>query len=149
MKVVQNPNGFLVITLTAGADGSAQRLHVWDRPGGDGDIHQHRADFTSTIIEGTMHEEIYACDSDPAGDWDLLRADCWSSPDGEYHVDETEPRRRCTPGLLRTETHLPGETYERDGRDLHRVVAVTVPLVTMVTFGPIYQRVHTLLQKRP
>jgi hypothetical protein len=147
MKVVQNPNGFLVVTISENSDGSAHRLHVWDKPGGDSDIHQHRADFTSTIIEGEMTEEIYVYEDDPEGDWDRLQANCWSEPSGEYHVD-VESRARCTVRIDRIETAGPGVIYDRNASELHRVIAVQLPLVTMVDFGPVYQQVHTIIRKR-
>lgn len=151
MKIIQHPNGFLKVTIWEEDDGSSLRLHAWDdHVPGDLDIHQHRADIiTSTVLEGSMNEEIWGYDADPGGEWERLRADCWADDQGNYHVDEHDPRIRCKPHVIQLLTHKAGETYDRPATDLHRIFPVKLPLVTLVRFGPVYQRVHTVIRKLP
>jgi len=147
MKVTSHPNGFLKVVVWERDDGSSHRIHAWDEAGGDSDIHQHRADFSSVVVEGEMAEEIYGFADEKNGGWDHLEANCWQDGGGGYHVD-IESSVHCRPVLLRTEIHRAGETFDRPAVDLHRVIAVKVPLVTVVTFGPAYQQVHTILRRR-
>jgi len=146
MKIVHHPNGFLTVRLSEETDGSSVRLHAWDRIHPDCDIHQHRQDFTSTVIAGVMAEEIWEYDEDPAGDHEAMMVNCWAGEDSEYHVDVMSVAR-CQPRLMRTEEHKAGETYERDARLFHRIIPVNVPLVTLVRFGPAYQQIHTMIRR--
>lgn len=147
MKVTHHPNGFLKVVLKEEPDGSQLRLHAWDVPGEDSDIHQHRADFTSRVVEGFMLEEIYGYEDCEDGNCERLTADCRTDSAGRYHVDVkiTVP---CRVRVIRTERHGAGETYFRDARDLHKAIAVKVPLITIVSFGPVYQQVHDIIRER-
>jgi hypothetical protein len=148
MKVTNHPNGFLRVTFSEEADGSEDRLHVWGTAGyEDGDIHQHGADFTSTIFQGVMKEELYAAIPDEDGDYERWTVDCWTDDKGAYHVDESAPRVRCRVLLKEVLEHHPGETYERPASDLHRVIAVKVPLITRGSTGPRYVRGHSMLRR--
>lgn len=150
MKIIQHPNGFLKVTIREEADGSSLRLHAWeDHIPDDLDIHQHRADFTSTVLEGSMNEEIWEYRDDPGGTHERLTADCWTQGDEDgdiYRVDEKAPRVRCRIEPVSLLTHKAGETYHRPATDLHRVFPVKLPLVTLVRFGPVYHRVHTIIR---
>lgn len=148
MKVLDHPHGFLKIVLREKPDGSSYRIHVWDELERDRrDIHQHRGDFTSEVIEGSMAEEIYDYEDCADGGYVRLFTECRQDDSGAYHIDDTAVSR-CRVRLVRTEQHKAGETYFRGARDLHRVIAVTVPLITLVTCGPTYQEVHTILRAR-
>lgn len=148
MEIIQHPNGFLKVVFTREADGSALRLHAWDDHVPDTlDIHQHRADFTSTVIEGSMNEELWRYVDDPAGEWERMQVRCWSDEQGNYHVDEHSPRTRCRVEVVQLLTHKAGETYHRPATDLHRIFPVKLPLVTLVRFGRTYQEIHTLIRK--
>jgi hypothetical protein len=150
MKITSHPNGFLRVTFSGGANGSEDRLHVWDVPGyEDGDIHQHGADFTSKIVEGVMVEQLYAAVDDEEGDYERWTVNCWTDHEGNYHVDESAPRVKCRALLKEELTHNPGETYERPASDLHKVIAVKVPLITRGSTGPKYRKTHTMLRKLP
>ena len=128
MKITSHPNGFLRVTFSEEADGSEDRLHVWGTAGyEDGDIHQHGADFTSTIIEGVMREELYEAVDDESGDYERWTVDCWTDEEGVYHVDESAPRVRCRAVLREVLEHSQGETYHRPASDLNKVIALKVP----------------------
>ena len=149
MKVTSHPNGFLKVVFDEGDDGSSLRLHAWDTHVPDDlDIHQHRADFTSTVLEGSMNEELWRYVDDPDGGWDRMTVNCWTDSEGRYHVDEATPRVRCRVEVAALLTHKKGQTYGRPATDLHRVFPVRLPLVTLVEFGPVYRRVHTMIRKR-
>ena len=150
MKITSHPNGFLRVTFSEEADGSEDRLHVWGTAGcEDGDIHQRGSDFTSTIIEGMMREELYEAVNDENGDYERWTVDCWTDDQGAYHVDESAPRVRCRAVLREVLEHSPGETYHRPASDLHKVIALRVPLITRGSAGPKRQRGHSMLRKLP
>lgn len=150
MKVTSHPNGFLRVTFSEEADGVHDRLHVWGTPGyEDGDIHQHGSDFTSTIIEGVMREELFEAVDDENGDYERWTVDCWTDDEGAYHVDESAPRVRCRVVLREVVEHFPGETYHRPASDLHKVIALKVPLITRGTTGPKHRWGHSMLRKLP
>jgi hypothetical protein len=150
MKVISHPNGFLRVTFSSEADGSQERLHVWDVSGyEDGDIHQHGSDFTSTIIEGVMMEVLYEVVDDEDGDYERWTVDCRVDDAGNYHVDEFAPRVRCRAVLKEELMHNPGETYVRTATYLHKVIAIKVPLITRSSVGPKYLHGHSMLRKLP
>jgi hypothetical protein len=149
VKVDPHPLGFTKAEAWKKPDGSTLRVHVWDdHLPDDIDIHQHRADFTSTVITGSMNEELWRYVDDPDGGWEHALVDCGADEAGRYHVDPRSPWTRCRIEPVQLLTHKAGETYHRDCRDLHRVLPVRLPLVTLVETGPVVQQVHTLIRKR-
>lgn len=149
MRIYQNPAGFSVVVLHDGGDAFQERIHAWGEHLPDtGDIHQHRADFTSTVLEGFINEEIWAYRDDPAGEWERLTVNC-AGDDGQggYRV-EVFDRTPCSVKIREVLTHRAGTTYKRDAADLHRVFPVQLPVVTRVTAGPVRNRVHTIVRKR-
>jgi hypothetical protein len=150
MKVINHPNGFLRVTFSCDTAGRQDRLHIWDVPGyEDGDIHQHGSDFTSLIIQGVMIEKLYEAVDDEDGDYERWTVECRVDGVGNYHVDEFASRVRCRARLREELTHRPGETYVRTAADLHKVIAVKVPLITRSSVGPKYLYGHSMLRKLP
>lgn len=149
VKVTQHPNGFLKVVIADEADGSSLRFHAWDDHVPDTiDIHQHRGDIEySTVLEGSMNEELWTYADDPGGEWERMQVRCWTDEQGNYHVDEHSPRVRCRPEIAELLTHKAGETYCRPATDLHRVFPVKLPLVTLVRFGKAYNEIHTMIRK--
>lgn len=148
MKITSHPNGFLKVIAWEEADGSSLRLHAWEEYVPDTtDIHMHRGDFTSHVLEGSMDEEIWTYIDDPAGEWERMQVRCWTDENGTYHVDEHSPRIRCRAEIKELLTRKAGDTYYRPAKDLHRIFPVKLPLVTMVRFGKTYQDIHTLIRK--
>jgi len=145
MRIHQNPNGFAVVTLYE-EEGFSERIHAWGEHVGDNDIHQHRADFESTVLEGFFNEEIWTYQDDPEGGWERMTVDCINEP--EYRVDVLD-RTRCTVEIAEVLVHRQGTTYARKATDLHRVFPVQLPVVTRVTFGPVANRIHTMIRKLP
>jgi hypothetical protein len=110
------------------------RLHVWD-PGsstGEGVIHDHPLDFTSTVIAGEITNTRY--EVDPAGD-EFVR---------ERYALGDETRRRTDSVRLSgmSTTFGPGDSYSQGAHELHsslqvpgtvtvlRFTYVDVPLLT-------------------
>jgi hypothetical protein len=87
------------------------RLHVWE-PGsslGDGVIHDHPLDFTSTVIAGEITNTRY--EKDPAGD-EFVRE--------RYAPGDEANRRTDSVRLSGTSTTFgPGESYSQAARELH------------------------------
>lgn len=150
MKITQHPNGFLRVEFFKNDTGESDRLHVWDTPGlMDGaDIHQHEADFISTIVSGVMQEDLYGYTEDPDGTWERWSVVCYTDDEGKYHVDAGDEKIRVTPVLKETLLHYAGETYKRPAADFHLVTAVEVPLITRGTTGAAYMRRHFFLREK-
>ena len=145
MRIHQNPNGFAVVTLYE-TEGFSERIHAWGDHVGDSDIHQHRRDIIeSTVLEGFFNEEIWTYEDDTDGEWERMTVDCVND-DGEYRVDVMD-RTRCRVEIADVLVHRQGSTYERKATDLHRVFPVKCPVVTRCTFGPVTNRIHTMIRK--
>lgn len=147
MKIVRHPNGFLRVEFFRKNSGESDRLHVWDSPGEDSDIHQHSYDFTSEVYSGVMNEELYSYREDPNGAYERWSVICGADEAGVYHVDVAAEKIRVTPVLLDVLTHRAGETYERPAADFHKVIAATTPLITRVSAGPVHERRHFFLRE--
>jgi hypothetical protein len=99
------------------------RLHVWDALGAVGDppVHDHPADFTSTVIVGELVNTRYA--EDPGGR-EYLRE--------RYAPKDEDDRRTDAVRLVGTsETLRAGDRYRQAARELHdsRQVQGAVTLV--------------------
>lgn len=146
MRIYENPNGFAVVVLHEEEDGSAERIHAWGDHVAGGDIHQHRGDYTADVLEGFMNEEIWTYRDDPSGGWMRMTVDCKGSKGGEYKVEILE-EVRCSVEIAEVLVHRQGSSYERKATDLHRIFPVKLPVVTRVNFGPVYNRIHTMIRK--
>lgn len=144
MRIHQNPNGFAVVTLYE-AEGFSERIHAWGDHVADSDIHQHRRDYVSTVLEGFFNEEIWTYEDDPDGDWERMTVDCLNNEE-TYKVKVFETVR-CRVKIAEVLVHREGSTYERKATDLHRVFPVQCPVVTRCTFGPVTNRIHTMIRK--
>lgn len=91
---VAHPNGFVKLPLALVVEGSRRLfLHVWLAGEEDSQAHDHRWDFSSTVLRGTVHNSLLditeadepLCDGDP-----LLGAESSRSPG--YRVVRYEPR---------------------------------------------------------
>ena len=146
MRIYQNPNGFAVVVLHEEEDGSAERIHAWGDHIPDSDIHQHRGDYTADILEGFVNEEIWTYRDDPDGEWERMTVDCIGDDGNGYQVKILD-RTRCSVEVAELIVHRKGSTYERKATDLHRIFPVQLPVVTRVNFGPVYNRIHTMIRK--
>lgn len=145
--VLQHPNGFTRVVISEGADGSAERVHIWPVAGvRDGDIHQHHYSQGSCILSGVMAEHIYGYEHDPAGEWLLWDVICGTRSDGEYRV-AYGTSTRVRPVLLRTEIHKVGETYCRDAETFHLIEVIEAPLITRNVKGVSYRDRHYLMRE--
>lgn len=111
-------NGFAKIVLRQAdcEDGRSLRLHIW--PAGEGtggNVHSHRWDFTSLVIEGSLCFEEFEFD---ANEGLLALHYKYARPGGlEYELQpqgEVLLRRTCNGSRLR------GEVYEMSAETLHR-----------------------------
>jgi len=146
MRIYENPNGFAVVVLWESPDGSAERIHAWGDHVSDTDIHQHRGDYDSEILEGSCNEEIWEYEDDISGDWERLTVNCLGDSGSGYKV-KIRDRVRCRVTVKELLTHKAGEAYTRKATDLHRIFPVKLPLVTRVNFGRTYNEIHTMIRK--
>ncbi|MEV0846270.1 hypothetical protein AB0J21_10405 [Streptomyces sp. NPDC049954] len=129
---VLHPNGFVKLPVAV-LPGTAGRLflHVWLRDGEDSHIHNHRWDFTSTVLRGTLHNTLV--DVGPGGDGPRLRTVRHSPEAGGFRFDgHGASWVRVT--SLRTVALPEGAEYAMEARTLHRVRAEGGSM-TLVTRG--------------
>ncbi|MFE9879080.1 hypothetical protein [Streptomyces sp. NPDC005784] len=128
----RHPNGFYKIKLLSpGADSWALRLHLWDGPVAQSDVHDHRWDFSSYIVWGGLLESQF-----------VLERGAGSTPVFELAQRPSSGEYRYTPdgvGRLRETARtrrVAGESYTLDHRVLHRADPDgTYPVVTAVLQG--------------
>lgn len=147
MRIHENPNGFTVVTLYDGGDLFQDRIHAWGDHVTEPDIHQHRAGFVSTVLEGLFNEEVWTYEDDPEGEWMRMTADCINNDENDEYKVRVLDQARCRVEIAEVLVHRQGSTYERKATDLHRVFPVKCPVVTRVSFGPVTNRVHTIIRK--
>jgi hypothetical protein len=141
MKVMQHANGFLKLVVSEYPDGtSRERVHIWDAPFTDANIHSHRWDFTSSVLAGSLRNEVYEYEDDPDGD--QFRHD-WQGggPAGDGTFTYVA---RCRARLVDARTYRAGDVYEQDARLLHKAV-VDGSAVTMVETSPVRCPVTTVI----
>ncbi|WP_369244479.1 hypothetical protein [Streptomyces sp. R41] len=138
----RHPNGFYKMKLLSpGADSWALRVHIWDGPVAQSDVHDHRWDFSSYILSGQLLETQFALDRD-AGTTPVFELAKGASsgeyrymPDGVGRLSETSRTRRT-----------PGESYTLDHRVLHRAdPAGGYPVITAVLQGRDVRRTTTVV----
>ena len=78
------------------------------------EVHNHRYDFESTIIKGTLVQEIFSFHLNDQGDSWLTKETCNPVTKKEFE------RLRCTIQLLQRQTFRPGSSYWTDHDTLHR-----------------------------
>ncbi|MFF1766655.1 hypothetical protein [Streptomyces sp. NPDC058249] len=137
----RHPNGFYKMKLLSpGVDSWALRVHVWDRPVAQSDVHDHRWDFASYIVSGELLEAQFALDRD-AGSTPVFELAKNTSgqyrytPDGVGRIRETSRTRRAA-----------GESYTLDHRVLHRAdPSAGYPVITAVLQGRDLTRTTTVV----
>ena len=128
----RHPNGFSRIAVCeSDRSGARLRLHVWDGLDAQENIHNHRWDYASLVLTGEMQIRNY--ELEPAlGTYFVYK---YRAPGrtGNYGLTPagTSGAREIASTTLTAET-----LYAADGRDLHRVSALSHPLATWVLQGP-------------
>ncbi|MFE4696304.1 hypothetical protein ACFRIC_04360 [Streptomyces sp. NPDC056738] len=128
----RHPNGFYKIKLLSpGADSWALRLHLWDGPVMQSDVHDHRWDFSSYIVWGALLESRFE-----------LERGVGATPVFELAQRPLSGEYRYTPGglgRLRETSRIrrvAGDSYTLDHRVLHRADPDgAYPVVTAVLQG--------------
>jgi hypothetical protein len=144
MEILQSPNGFTKVILTRDPVTRAQqRVHIWDKPSADPDIHSDRWDITSVVVQGELMEEVFTVEDDPAGEYELLR---------QTGLDVDPPgfefQRYVRAALRESHRRAAGDTYVRPYPQFHRVTAVTIPVVTYFETGPLVEDYPLVLRRR-
>ncbi|BDH69417.1 hypothetical protein MTP06_28660 [Streptomyces sp. PLM4] len=88
---VLHPNGFAKVPVAQSADASKRLfLHIWLRDGEDSHIHNHRWDFTSTVLRGALRNTIVQVG--PDGDGPLYTVVQHRPVEGGFRFDRTGGR---------------------------------------------------------
>jgi hypothetical protein len=112
-----HPNGFTKIRLAAPPGRNwAIRIHRWDLPFDQGDVHNHRWDFVSRVISGRIHEGQYYETVAPAGDW--RRRTCSRDSRGDYILGVDEA---CELEQIEIDSYEMGDSYIRKHERLHHI----------------------------
>lgn len=141
----EHANGFDKLVLEVGS-GWKMRFHYWPTPEASLDgvnIHNHRWDFASSILLGTLQAHYYEVTEDVGG---ALDAFSYESPDGSNAYRFTL-RGRAGATLVET-TQLPvGITYALDHQRSHRVSVIDSPAASLVLQGPVRKNATRVLRK--
>lgn len=119
--------GFIQVKLN-----DSERVHfytnVFPKTTAKEEVHNHRYNFESTILQGTLVQEIFSCSLDDAGDSWITKETC--NPDTKKEFD----RQKCTIKLLQRQKFCMGSSYWTDHDTLHR--AESNNAITYLTRGP-------------
>lgn len=114
---VVHDNGFYKLTLGQSAGGVVLRAHVWlgDQRfhQGDGNIHNHRWNFASRILQGVMTTVSFKADD--GGELSLLHHAY--RPDADPEIQYVGVARLCQ---VSSETFTDGDFYYLDATTIHR-----------------------------
>lgn len=78
------------------------------------EIHNHRYNFESQILQGNLVQEIFSCTLDDEGESWITKETCNPATKKEFE------RQRCTIKLLQRQTFRAGSSYWTDHETLHR-----------------------------
>lgn len=134
--------GFSKYVLAIGADGSALRMHHWDRSDpNEEDIHSHCADFTSTVWLGGFKELTFAL---AEGETHTLY--CYNFND-QTQRSEAFPLKVSAIKRLGERNILAGTKYCVSSSSLHRVSSVLPGTLTTSLWKPRSQSALVLKPK--
>jgi hypothetical protein len=120
--------GFIQVKLN-----ESERVHfytnVFQKTVVPEEVHNHRYDFESTIIKGTLVQELFSCHLafDKGGYW-ITKETCNPATKKEFD------RQRCAIKLLQRQTFGAGSSYWTDHNTFHR--AESNDAITYLKRGP-------------
>jgi hypothetical protein len=125
-----HPNGFIKICVAMKPGEWTTRLHFWNQPEEESDIHSHRWDFASRILIGSLRARTYEVSSEAAGQTSFY---CRRTPKDGYVFDDAGP---CATRIQHEDSYRQGMSYFQDHRLLHTVETVgPTPIITAVVQG--------------
>ena len=124
-----HPNGFVKICVAKAGEWSV-RLHFWNQPEEESQIHSHRWDFASRLLIGSLQARTYEVSSEAVGQ---TRFYCRRTPKDGYIFEDAGP---CAAQIQHEDTYRRGMSYFQDHRLLHTVETVApTPIITAVVQG--------------
>ncbi|MGW4454920.1 hypothetical protein ACWEJQ_01735 [Streptomyces albidoflavus] len=141
---VLHPNGFAKVPVAQSADASQRLfLHVWLRDGEDSHIHNHRWDFTSTVLCGALRNTVVQ--AGPVGDGPLYTVVQHRPVEGGFRFDRPagRPVRIIS---RRTVVHAERMEYAMGALTLHRVQASYGTMTLVVRGAPWREWADVLLE---
>jgi len=138
----RHPNGFAKIRLATLPDyGWVVRVHLWDHPAADSDIHCHRWNFASRVLAGSLTEKTYAISAEGSGPWSKFSC---HSERGSYSLGYLG---QCDIALQEHLVYRAGHSYERNASTLHLASSETgSPTVTLFIQGAALQPATTVVR---
>ncbi|WP_242548287.1 hypothetical protein [Streptomyces sp. SCA2-2] len=129
---VLHPNGFAKVPVAQSADASKRLfLHAWLRDGEDSHIHNHRWDFSSTVLRGALRNTVV--EVGPDGDGPPYTLVQHRPVNGGFRFDRSGgPPVHIS--SRRTVVHAERVEYAMDAMTLHRVQA-SYGTMTLVVRG--------------
>lgn len=134
--------GFIQIKVS-----NSQRYHFYssELPGfvDQESVHNHRYDFTSTILGGKLKQEIFSVvPGDVCAEFLMKEESCRS----DVKAPDTEVP--CSLSKLFEDTHVKGSTYTIDKDTFHKVTPITDSAVTFLTRGPVKKEFATVVSPK-
>lgn len=139
----QHDNDFMKVVLAKTAFSASVRLHVWKRSSYKGNIHNHRWQFASRVLCGSVREELFTTEAGLGYSLYTYKRIEPSKYSLEFVQEVTAVRT-----ALR-EWHK-GQTYVRSPRRLHRVIVPETSFTTtLVVCQPAVRRVTDVVSEDP
>lgn len=142
-RITQHPNGFLKLPVATSDRGDRLVFHAWlrDGPGEDNDVHNHRWDFASAVVAGSLATTEYTVHR---GQGPLTEYAFSSGSSGGYEVQPVGP---CNVSTERAAVMPRGTVYYLSREVFHRSgAALPDPLVTLFLQTPALAPVSSVVR---
>lgn len=93
------------------------------------EIHDHRSDFTSTILKGVLSQEIYSITPQTISEFELRHVSC--DANHKAPID----RQFVMPELIATTHFNRGSQYKLSEKTMHKVLPVADSTITLLQRG--------------
>jgi hypothetical protein len=127
-EAYKHPNGFTKFRLAVEKNGLIVRLHIWEEPFNQGDIHSHRWNFASRIVSGSVIESRYEARADEVGEW--TQYECSKGKSESYLLQRSG---NYSAHVVERNEYCKGQSYFRDHKALHHIsIAGPYPVITLM-----------------
>ena len=129
-----HPNSFVKIPLVAAPNGAKLVIHRWlDLPVANPDFHNHRWNFVSTVLSGSLASVDYRSMTDPNGPF--VQSAYESATDRDEYPLVPVGRSQLTP--VRHHSVSAGDWYAQDHRIIHGAGSAKPGTISLILQGEV------------
>lgn len=124
-----HPNGFIKIPLGQDEDGGALRLHFWGQNAAPSNIHSHRWNMASLILQGAYRATDYV---ERADGIPCAKFRCSENDEQQYRL---VPMGRSNIAAMHAQAYARGDVYGLEAGIAHAITETSVdePVISLVT----------------